>query len=105
MTTTFVAFDATLRDLVEDGMPVSPDCPYCEEPISGETRSFGGGLMHLPCFDAFGDDLDSAFPDVLAPIHPQLFEDVDWEEQGQDALAIESEEAEALQRLHQDTPF
>lgn len=103
MTHAIATFDATLRDLVEDGQPVAADCPYCDKPLSGETTGYGGGLMHSSCYAEFGRDMESAFPDELAPIHPQTFRTIsEWDQ----TERIEAEEAEALYKLHlAGTPF
>jgi hypothetical protein len=60
MTAALATFDRSLRDLVDDGQPILPDCPYCDKPISGETRNYGGGLMHRRCYDAFGEEMEEA---------------------------------------------
>jgi len=67
----------------ENGRPetVTPDCPYCDKPATGKTVNYGGSLMHEHCYDAFGREMASAFPDELAPLDPELFEDAfdpDW---------------------------
>lgn len=98
-----MATDAVLRDLVEDGEPVSPDCPYCDEPISGETRNYGGGLMHRGCYDEFGEDMESVFPDELAPINPRRFEhfEPDWvQPEWETTQLLELAEAESRRIAH-----
>ena len=72
-----------LKTLDEHGRPetVSPDCPYCEQPVSGETVSYSGDQLHKRCYKRFGDEMAVAFPDELAPIDPQNFDflaDPDW---------------------------
>ena len=110
MTNALATFDATLRDLVDDGQPIAPDCPYCDKPISGDTRQYGGGLMHRKCYDAFGEDLETAFPDDLAPIHPQRFTgfafDPDWvQPEWETTQLLEQAEAEARYEMDHAEPF
>lgn len=57
------------------GELATPDCPYCEQPIDGETVNYGGGPMHKRCWDKFGEEMATAFPGELQPIDESIFTD------------------------------
>jgi len=64
------------RDLqhLADNQPVSPECLYCETLVDSEMVEYGEGRLHQVCYDRFGEEMTSAFPNELVPIEPQLFD-------------------------------
>jgi|10_taG_2_1085330.scaffolds.fasta_scaffold00147_45 hypothetical protein len=90
------ALSQDLQHLVDDGQPVSPDCPHCEGRISGETVAYGGELLHRECHELFGREMAMAFPDELAPIDPEAFDflDPDWCQPEDETIYLTLEEQE-----------
>lgn len=86
------------RTLDEHGRPetITPDCPYCDQPVSGEIREYGGSHLHKWCYEQFGNEMAAAFPDELAPIDPEAFDflDPDWCQPEDETIHLTIEEQE-----------